>query len=222
MDVRIFLQPFDVHGGLSRLGSEITGRLVSGNFNEALLFSAYVTSSGTQRLGPPLRAVIQAGGTVRALIGVHNGLTSMQAVTDLHAYGVEVWGLDTGGSILYHPKVYALRGANEAWVSIGSSNLTGEGMYRNIETNTILKLDLREAEERRSWDDVTRWWDRFLAAYPRNATRIQPADVDRLQTTTKSNPAFFASNNVVPEPQNGSKTAVPGTTPKRDSIFLGI
>jgi hypothetical protein len=107
----------------------------------------------------------------------------MQAVTDLHANGVEVWGLNTGGSILYHPKIYALRGGNQGWISIGSSNLTGDGLYRNVETNTILTLNLATAGDRRSWDDLTRWWDRFVARYPRNATRIEPGDVDRLVAT---------------------------------------
>jgi hypothetical protein len=180
MTVRIFHQPFDINGGLSRLGNELSGRLQSGDYSEVLIFSAYVTSSGTQRLSPYLRSVIETGGTVRALIGVRNGLTSLQAVTDLHAVGVEVWGLDTGGSILYHPKIYALRGEHAGWVSIGSSNLTGEGMYRNIETNTILELNLANAAERGTFDDVARWWNGFLAAYPHNARSITPRDVARL------------------------------------------
>jgi hypothetical protein len=183
MDVRIFLQPFDVNGARFGLGNDLSAQLRSGNYNEVLIFSAYVTSSGTQRLGPALRTIIDAGGTVRAMIGVRNGLTSMQAVRDLHANGVEVWGLNTGGSVLYHPKIYALRGVGQGWVSMGSSNLTGDGLYRNFETNVILTLNPATAGDRRPWEDVTQWWNRFVAAYPQNATRIQPADVDRLVTT---------------------------------------
>src|SRR5258707_22006 len=142
MNVRLLLQPFNSQGVLSRLGVDMIAQLVSGSYNQVHILSAFVTSSGTQRLGHALESVTHAGGQVHALIGVNNGLTSMQAAADLHAAGVEVLGFHTGGSILYHPKVYLLRGANRAWLSVGSSNLTGDGMYRNIETNTIIELDL--------------------------------------------------------------------------------
>lgn len=180
MNVRILQQPFDNAGGLSRLGSELTGQLQSGNYRDVLIFSAFVTSSGTQRLGPALRSIIQNGGTVRALIGVRNGLTSMQAVADLHAIGVEVWGLDTGGSILYHPKVYLLQGARAGWVSIGSSNLTGDGMYRSFETNTILELNLEIVSDRGTLQELTDWWNRFGTVYRQNKRRIRPGDIDGL------------------------------------------
>src|SRR5437588_808518 len=142
MNVRILQQPFNANGELSCLGTELTQQLLSGNYNRVHIFSAFVTSSGTRRLGPALRAVIQAGGQVRTLIGVNNDLTSMQAVLELHNVGADVTGLHTGGSILYHPKVYWLQGENSAWISVGSSNLTGDGMYRNFETNTVIELDL--------------------------------------------------------------------------------
>jgi len=182
MNASIFHQPFDLDGRLSRLGVEFARRLQSGNFNRCLMFSAFVMSSGTQRLSPALRTIIENGGTVRALIGLRNGLTSLQAVNDLLTIGVEVWGLDTGGSILYHPKVYVLSGDNTGWASVGSSNLTGEGMYRNIETNTILELDLDNGGDRGFIEDFTHWWNRFLDEYPQNAVRIDAANVDRLGT----------------------------------------
>jgi hypothetical protein len=104
----------------------------------------------------------------------------LQAVGDLLATGVEVWGLDTGGSVLYHPKIYALRGKTAGWVSIGSSNLTGDGMYRNIETNTILELNLAAAAERATFDDIIGLWNRFRRAYPENTRRIRLEDIDTL------------------------------------------
>ncbi|MGI9101040.1 MAG: phospholipase D-like domain-containing protein [Terriglobales bacterium] len=183
MNVRILQQPFDVNGALCRLGTDITARLASGQFRDVLIFSAFVTSSGTQRLGPALHAITQAGGTVRALIGVRNGLTSAQAVADLHAAGVEVWGLDTGGSVLYHPKVYILRGEGVGWISVGSSNLTGEGLFRNIETNTIIELDLAEVADSAVIDQLMQLWDRFRTAHHQNTRRIRPDNVEQFVTT---------------------------------------
>lgn len=183
MNARILQQPFDHHGRLWRLGDELGRELLSGDFNHAYIFSAYVTSSGTARICPALANIVRNGGAAQALIGVNNGLTSIQAVADLHSFGVEVWGLHTGGSVLFHPKVYLLRGQHRAWISVGSSNLTGDGMYRNIETNSVVELDLRIPEELAVADDVVAWLRRFHAAHPQNIIRITPQSVSGLASS---------------------------------------
>jgi HKD family nuclease len=180
MNVRLLLQPFDSQGVLSRLGVELTAQLASGIYNQVHILSAFVTSSGTLRLCPALAPVAQAGGRVHALIGVNNGLTSMQAVADLHAAGVDVLGFHTGGSILYHPKVYLLRGMNRAWLSIGSSNLTGDGMYRNIEANTIIELDLDLPGDLQVANKTKAWFQRFRNTYAQNALVISPEAIQGL------------------------------------------
>ncbi len=169
MNIHVLQQPFDEAGRLSRLGAELINQLTSGNFNEVHIFSAYVTRSGTQRLGPALQGITRSGGICRAVIGINNGLTSVQAVNDLHRAGVEVLGLNTGNSILYHPKVYVLRGASRAWISIGSSNLTGEGLYRNVETNTLIELDLAMAADVAIVNQVLAALNRFRDTYRQNA-----------------------------------------------------
>jgi hypothetical protein len=77
------------------------------------------------------------------VLGVSNGVTSVQAVEQLLQVGASVVGCDTG-SVLYHPKLYILEGEDTAWVSIGSSNLTANGLYRNVESNLVLRFDLHE------------------------------------------------------------------------------
>jgi hypothetical protein len=180
MRVRLFQQPFTSTGALSRLGVALAERLMSGDYNRVHIFSAFVTSSGTRRLGPALRTVTTSGGTITALIGVDNGLTSIQAVEDLHAAAAEVLGLHTGGSILYHPKVYLLSGGNVGWISVGSSNLTGEGMYRNIETNTVIELDLALADDAALLREALAWFEHFRAGYRENVIRIRPGLVQEL------------------------------------------
>jgi HKD family nuclease len=174
MQVQILLQPFNSQGLLSRLGINLAAQLMSGAYLEVHILSAYVTSSGTQRLANALQAITAAGGQVHALIGVDNGLTSMQAVADLHAAGVEVLGFHTGGSILYHPKVYLLKGPHRAWLSVGSSNLTGDGMYRNIETNTLIDLNLALPGDLQIANETVAWFQRFRTTYARNTLRLTP------------------------------------------------
>ncbi len=174
MRVTILQQPFDGNGALSRLGVTFIAQLAHVHFNQVQILSAFVTSSGTQRLRAALTAVTSRGGHATALIGVNNGLTSMQAVADLHAAGVEVLGFHTGGSVLYHPKVYLLRGADRAWLSVGSSNLTGDGMYRNFETNSLIELDLGQTDDLHFLDETLAWIAHFRGTYQHNTIPITP------------------------------------------------
>ena len=169
MEIDILQQPFDSLGALSRLGPELIRQLLSGDYTQVHIFSAFVTSSGVQRLGPALQSVTRLGGEVIALIGIDNRISSVQAVTDLHAAGVRVLGFHTGGSILYHPKAYLLRGADRGWISVGSSNLTGDGMFRNIETNTIVQLNLSLRADAQLMEHAMAWFEHFRRAYSRNA-----------------------------------------------------
>lgn len=180
MRVTVFHQPFDSSGALSHLGAEINLHLASLQFNQVYIFSAFVTSSGTERISAGLAAVVQSGGTVQTVIGINNGLTSAQAVVDLHRAGAEVRGLHTGGSVLYHPKIFLLRGPKTAWLSVGSSNLTGEGLYRNFEANTLLELNLSEKDDLQIVQDVLVWLKHVTETYPNNAFIITPGMVPDL------------------------------------------
>lgn len=174
MRVAVFHQPFDPTGALSHLGTEINRHLASAQFNDVYIFSAFVTSSGTERISGGLAAAVQGGGKVQAVIGINNGLTSVQAAADLHRIGAEVRGLHTGGSVLYHPKIFLLRGSKTAWLSVGSSNLTGEGLYRNFEANMLLELDLSKKDDLQIVQDVLAWLKHITETYPSNAFLITP------------------------------------------------
>jgi len=85
---------------------------------------------------------VAGGGAAQVYIGLRNGITSFQAVEHLLSAGAIVFGCDTKRSVLFHPKVYLLDGEHAGWLAVGSSNLTREGLFRNYESSTLVKLDL--------------------------------------------------------------------------------
>lgn len=71
----------------------------------------------------------------------------MQAVEHLLRAGASVFGLETGGTVLFHPKVYLLQGESRVWLSIGSSNLTCDGLYRNFEANSMTTCGVEDPDD---------------------------------------------------------------------------
>jgi len=96
--------------------------------------SGYVSTNGIL----PLKRMLQKAPTVRAVVGLNptNKLSAFQML--YHDYGVELYVYVTDVGHLFHPKVYLGTLDAQAWVMVGSSNLTYNGLSANIEQNLFV------------------------------------------------------------------------------------
>lgn len=154
MRTRFFNQPFGPGGLPQTLGDVLTREIRSTGYTDLEIWVAFATSSGTSRLFGALREFVQRGGTAAVHVGLSNGITSAQAVEHLLMAGASVFGFESGGTVLFHPKVYLLRGRTRIWVSIGSSNLTADGLYRNFETNSLTTCNPGHQHDRAATDEL--------------------------------------------------------------------
>lgn len=155
MRTRFVNQPFGQAGTPETLGDLLTNEIRSADYRTLDIWVAFATSSGTSRVFGPIRDLVQRGGSAVVHIGLSNGVTSSQAAEQLLLAGASVFGFETGGTVLFHPKVYLLRGRTRIWVSIGSSNLTADGLFRNFETNSITTGDPRRQGDRTVLRELT-------------------------------------------------------------------
>lgn len=178
MQARIVHQPFDASGNSNRFGDELLAQLQSGRFKRGHLLSAYVSTGGTGPLGGALTNFASRG-PLRVTVGLGNGVTSRQACEHLLQAGARVSGVATGAVFIFHPKIYMLESSSEAWIAIGSCNLTGEGLFRNFETMTVLELDLSSSTDARLHASLTNWIQ-FLAGQGGNYLPITSNRIARL------------------------------------------
>lgn len=47
---------------------------------------------------------------------------------------------------IFHPKIYLFEGDNKTAVIVGSSNLTGRGLFNNVESSTLIEFDNDDAD----------------------------------------------------------------------------
>ncbi|HFK1792754.1 TPA: phospholipase D family protein, partial [Bacillus pacificus] len=116
-------------------------------------------------------------------VGINNGNTSYQALTELFNRNVKIYTIDTGSvNIIYHPKLYiAEYPTSQTKVIIGSANFTGSGLTKNFEGIVTLEMDLNIPRENEFINDI---WDSFntlVSLYPTNITEITSInDIDKL------------------------------------------
>ena len=109
-----------------------------------ILSVAFVTESGVQQIARELTA---HGARLIVFAEIRNDITSHQGLVRLHSIrGSTLYTVDTGSrTVLFHPKVYLVRGRTLARASsVGSANLTLGGLNNNVEAGMLLDFDLKQ------------------------------------------------------------------------------
>lgn len=140
------------------------------DIEHVLLSVAFVSESGVEQIEAKLKTVAKK---VHIFAGVRNEITSYQALARLLKIGGALNVVDTGArGIVFHPKLYLVRGAHQAKLIVGSANLTLGGLNNNVEAGMLLDLDLNNAADKSVVDDVEQRLMGLPADYPANITAI--------------------------------------------------
>lgn len=150
--------------------SALEEMLSLGDVQRVILSVAFVSDSGVELVEKRLRP-LAAKTTVFA--GIRNDITSAQALRRLLGLGVTLYAVDTGSRLLiFHPKLYLVRGKKVAQLSVGSANLTLGGMNNNVEAGVLLSLDPAIADDDAFLKDLEKQFDGLEAAHPKNVLAI--------------------------------------------------
>ncbi|MBN1379252.1 MAG: phospholipase D family protein [Gammaproteobacteria bacterium] len=119
--------------------SAVNKLLELGNIDSYLLSLAFVRSNGVERLSENLRKISDK---TQVFLGIRNGITSIQSILLLFRLGIKPYAVDTAANNkIFHPKIYAAYNIENAYVILGSANLTFGGLNRNIEASSYVKLN---------------------------------------------------------------------------------
>ena len=131
-------QPFN-----GQLGDLLISKMQQ-QYNRLTIFSAFAKNSGVLRLKPAMEQFKASGGCIEAFIGVDAHGTSYEAVLNLFELCDALYIVHSeNNATTFHSKVYMLSNDNgEKWMSVGSNNLTGGGLWTNFESATCFDVDV--------------------------------------------------------------------------------
>ena len=94
-------------------------------------------------------------------------------MTRLHSTGCKLYAVDTGSrTVIFHPKLYLVRGKAHARLIVGSANLTLGGLNNNIEAGMLLHFDLANAEDKAVVDNIEAEFATLPKAFPDHVLKI--------------------------------------------------
>ncbi|CAN7573606.1 phospholipase D family protein [Neorhizobium sp. LjRoot104] len=123
------------------------------DIKSVLVSVAYMTESGVE----PLEDLFtKYAPLLTVFAGIRNEVTSYQGLMKIHGIaGSTVYAVDTGSrTVVFHPKLYFVRGAKKAGLVMGSANLTLGGLNNNIEAGMLFKFDLSKPEDLKVVEEI--------------------------------------------------------------------
>lgn len=156
----------------------LTWVLACPGVEKAILGVAFVRRSGVSLVAGEIGAVADK---TSVFAGIRNGVTSAQGIGSLLAVGACVHAVDTGSaSLLFHPKVYFARGADESRLVVGSPNLTAGGLAGNIEASLCVALERGAARDDAMAEAVESAFATLPESHPRHVFEVGAEDLPRL------------------------------------------
>lgn len=168
-----------LQGLTKRTHAAVLGEMFSTEVQRAIISVAFVSQDGVNHIQPLLAA---HAAKITVFAGIRNEITSAQALKRLLEIGVSLYAVDTGSrGLLFHPKLYHVRGDDKAKLSVGSANLTLGGMNNNIEAGLLLDLSLGNEDHSAFLEGLEASFDALKLEHPKNVFEIvDDAAIDEL------------------------------------------
>ena len=170
------------------------------NPRSVIISSAFANKGGLLQIRD---ALLPIANITTVIIGIRNGITSAQGLQTAIEFGCTTYAVDTGSrNVIFHPKIYFSRNADEARLIVGSANLTVGGLNSNIEASVLMTLDLEEEADAAFVADIETKIAAMMAEYPIHVFEVEGVEaVASLLETGR-----VVDESVVPAPTPGGSS----------------
>ena len=144
--------------------------LTTPDIGSYILSFAFARKNGVERIKGNLEGVADKS---QVFIGIRNGITSIQSIFSLLEIGINPFVVDTASNKkIFHPKIYAAYSDDEAFIILGSANLTFGGLNQNIEASSFIKLDRSQEKDNDYLQKLVTTITQLPATYPDHVFKI--------------------------------------------------
>ena len=138
MNISFLGQGFE-HESPNSVGNNLIKLFKDKKFNSFIVISAFASESGILGLTECIESSSGNFDSITIIVGVDQEGTSIKAlekIMDLNATGRIFYQKE---SPIFHPKIYLFEGKDDYTLIVGSSNLTGRGLFANVESSIMIE-----------------------------------------------------------------------------------
>lgn len=128
--------------------------LTGKDFHTFTAISAFASEAGIRGLSPHIVGAKERFKHLNIVVGIDQEGTSKEALEAILALEIESYIFYQPSVTIFHPKIYLFEGDQVARLIIGSSNITAQGLFSNVEASALLLIDQAVDADRQIVRDI--------------------------------------------------------------------
>lgn len=140
MDITLLGQGFEA-ASTNSVGNQLVKFFADKDFHTFTGISAFASQAGIRGLSKHIKTAKKHLDIITIVTGVDQKGTSKEALEELLALDINAYVFYQPSITIFHPKIYLFEGADKSKLIIGSSNLTSQGLFTNVEASLLVSID---------------------------------------------------------------------------------
>lgn len=153
MNITLLGQGFEASSRNS-VGNKLIKFFTDKDFHTFTGISAFASQAGIRGLSKHIKKAKKHLNSITIVTGVDQKGTSMEALQELLTLNIDAYVFYQPSITIFHPKMYLFEGAEKSELIIGSSNLTSQGLFTNVEASLLVSIDNTVEAERKIVDQL--------------------------------------------------------------------
>jgi len=153
MQIKLLGQGFNPSSSQS-VGHELIKFLADKDFHTFTGISAFASQAGVNGLSKHIAAAKKHLNIITIVTGVDQKGTSKEALEALLNLKINAFVFYQPSFTIFHPKIYLFEGKEKSELIIGSSNLTSQGLFTNVEASLLVSIDNSIEADRKIVDQL--------------------------------------------------------------------
>jgi HKD family nuclease len=137
MEIRFIGQGYNIDLNTS-MARELITAINNGEYNSFICLVAFASYGGVSGLTSHIQG--SSIDKIKIIVGIDQECTSIEALKEILAWGVESYVYHSRSPNIFHPKIYLFEGEHKSMVIVGSHNLTEFGLAKNIESSLLISF----------------------------------------------------------------------------------
>jgi len=148
MNISLLGQGFEAASENS-VGNKLVKSFADKDFHAFTGISAFASQAGIKGLSKHIKTAKKHLNFITIVTGIDQKGTSKEALEEIVALEIDAYVFYQPSSTIFHPKIYLFEGQEKSELIIGSTNLTSQGLFTNVEASLLVSIDNSIEDERK-------------------------------------------------------------------------
>ncbi|MFI5137762.1 MAG: phospholipase D-like domain-containing protein [Sphingobacteriales bacterium] len=173
---------------INAVGHHLIGCLNSKEFHSFTGLSAFASEAGIFGLSKHIELAKKNFRNLTLVVGIDQEGTSEEALKEILNLNIDSYIFYQKESPIFHPKIYLFEGDNHIKLIIGSSNVTGRGLFTNVESSVLIEFDTDDQEGTTLLTELKSYYQSLFDLSDPNIFKISDATI-----------TYFVEKGIVPD-----------------------